>query len=245
MLFFFVCIVLLIQGEINAQSRQNNAESYYQNGKTHFDNNRFLEAITAYSQAIRIDSDFAEAYLYRGQAYLVTNDFNSAMSDLNRAIEIFLNTIGRYDVIMPGLSDETNRLLNLVAEPRLYDYANAYFIRATCWSRLNNHDRAIEDGNMAIRINPRHETAYFDLGQYYGYKEMYDQAIAAFEKTVEIDPKNADYWIWLGNSYLKRNLSRDYPKMKMCFEEYLKLTPNGEHAQFARGVLNELRRLGF
>jgi len=241
----FVVLVIGVIQVLMAQSSQSKAESLFNDGETHFQNGRYNEAINSFTQAIRLDQDYAEAYFYRGYAYLDTNDLNKALSDFNKAIELLYDAVGRVSGGIVGFSEELNRLLNLEVEPRLNYYANAYLLRGVCWARLENHDRAIEDSIMATKINPYHETAYYNLGNYYGYKECFDDAIIAFEKTVEINQKNADAWIFLGLSYSERNLPVDYPRVKQCSEEYLRLAPNGEYANNARDVINQLREMGY
>ncbi len=58
------------------------------------------EAIDAYTRAIMLYADYAEAYYNRGIAYLLSGDYASGIPDLSRAGELGLykayNLIKRY-----------------------------------------------------------------------------------------------------------------------------------------------------
>ena len=49
------------------------------------------EAIKAYTQAIKLHADYAEAYYNRGVAYILSGDYASGIPDLSRAGEMGLN----------------------------------------------------------------------------------------------------------------------------------------------------------
>jgi tetratricopeptide (TPR) repeat protein len=60
----------------------------------------FKAAIDYYTQAITIDSDFAEAYFNRGLTYIYTNEVEKGLADLSKAGELGIyqayNLISRF-----------------------------------------------------------------------------------------------------------------------------------------------------
>jgi tetratricopeptide (TPR) repeat protein len=80
--------------------------------------------------------------------YLVQGQYDQAITDYNKAIEI---------------------------NPR---YAEAYNNRGGTYSQIGQYDQAISDCTKAIEINPRYADAYNNRGNAYRCKGEYDKAWA-------------------------------------------------------------------
>jgi tetratricopeptide (TPR) repeat protein len=93
-------------------------------------------AIDDYTQAIRLQPDFALAFASRGFTYLFEK------RSLERAIEDF---------------DEAIRL-----DPT---FANVFYYRGVAYADKGAFDRAIADFDQAIRLRPNFSIAYRDRGQ--------------------------------------------------------------------------------
>ena len=76
------------------------AGCYYNKGNIYMQLKLWPEAIKAYTQAIKLHVDYAEAYYNRGVAYILSGDYASGIPDLSRAGEMGLykayNLIKRY-----------------------------------------------------------------------------------------------------------------------------------------------------
>ena len=82
---------------------------------------------------------------------------------------------------------------------------------ANDWASKGERDRAIEDLNRAIAIEPRNDRAYSTRGSVWLLKAEldqaktgYDNAVADFNKANEINPQNASALIGRGQAYLLR-----------------------------------------
>jgi tetratricopeptide (TPR) repeat protein len=124
----------------------------------------------------------AEAYFNRGLAYLQKYQYDQAISDFTKAIEI---------------------------DPRS---ASAYNNRGLAWKNKGDYDRAIADYNKAFEINlqnyiadsviddcnklleknPQDAYAYRKRGLAWYNKGDYDRAIADYNKALEINPRDAE-----------------------------------------------------
>jgi len=106
----------------------------------------------------------AIAYNNRGDAYTAKADYDRAVQDFNRSIEInptnakpFNNRgvvylkKGEYDLAIKNL-DEAIRL-----NP---DYAKAFVNRAETYQKKNEYDRAARDYDEAIRLDPNLKAAW-------------------------------------------------------------------------------------
>ena len=149
-------------------------------------------AIKAYNTAIRLNSDFARAYLQRGLLKSELGDYRRAIADYNAAIQLGLdysdvfsnrgaakNELGNHK----GAMEDCNIAIRL--EP---DYAAAYVNRGTAKEELDDRKGAIEDYGEAIRLKPTNDAlavhAYLKradaksaLGENRAAIEDYDQAI--------------------------------------------------------------------
>jgi len=92
------------------------------------------EAVDAYTVAIRLKPDYAEAYNNRGIAYDKLGQYSRAIEDFNQAIRL---------------------------KP---DYAEEYNNRGNAYIDLGQYSRAIEDFNQAIRLKSDYAEAYNNRG---------------------------------------------------------------------------------
>ncbi len=105
-------------GDLNYEESLNLAEKYKAEGNTFFQNNKFLEALDKYNQAINLKIETKKnAIYYSNRAYvnLKLENFGSAIEDVNMAIKI---------------------------DP---DFAKAYHRRALAYFSLRKYDEALKD----------------------------------------------------------------------------------------------------
>ncbi|MBI1928664.1 tetratricopeptide repeat protein [Candidatus Poribacteria bacterium] len=66
------------------------------------------------------------------------------------------------------------------------------------------YGKLIEQRLQAVKDNPGDPDAHYALAQTYEWNEMYDEAIAEYEKISQIQPDNVQWYKTLGNLYLKQ-----------------------------------------
>jgi tetratricopeptide (TPR) repeat protein len=93
---------------------------------------------------------------------------------------------------------------------------------------LSYGKRAKEAVEKAIATDPKLSTAYEarGVGNYYlpaTFGGGYDLAIADFHKAIELDPRNADAYLWLGLSLRKEKKDAE---ARQAFSKSLELDPN-------------------
>jgi transitional endoplasmic reticulum ATPase len=64
------------------------AKEHWKKGNSLFEESKFEEAIKEYTEAIRIDKTYADAYFNRALTERVINDFTSARGDLEKVLEL-------------------------------------------------------------------------------------------------------------------------------------------------------------
>jgi len=160
-----------------------NAQDYLNRGNELFEQNNFDGAIYEYTEALKIDPNFAiaknylsNAYFNRGLASYRNGDANKAISDITKAIKYNPND------------------------------ASFYGARGTIYNGIENWEGVIKDFSEVIRLEPT-STAYFSrAGAYHKKSREYtkkgdienvlkclDLAIEDQELAVEHDPTNDDF----------------------------------------------------
>src|SRR6185436_7779938 len=78
------------------------------------------------------------------------------------------------------------------------DYRLAYDIRATCYFKMNQHEKALEDYRKCVQLSATDHRSYYNIGLIlYSFKK-YDEAISNLTTAINLSP--------LGNYYVYRAL---------------------------------------
>jgi hypothetical protein len=87
-LLIAVILVLFVLIPAPACSSRISASKYFQTGTSLMNQQKYEDAIAAFTKAIEIDPNYAEAYANRGSTYMHQGQFGLAIADLNKAIEL-------------------------------------------------------------------------------------------------------------------------------------------------------------
>ena len=185
------------------------------------------DAIEAYTSAIALDPNYAAAYNNRGAVYAKNSlikalldknknpriadvyknnadeDYDRAIEDYNKAIALDPNYADAYN--NRGAVYAKNSLIKALLDknknPRIADvYKN---------NADEDYDRAIEDYNKAIALDPNYALAYARRGSAYDNKGQYDRAIEDYNKAIALDPNYAAAYNNRGLAYYKKgNMGR-------------------------------------
>ena len=155
----------------------------------------FDGAVEHYSNTLRLDPTYVEAYNGRGQAYFNLQKVNEAYSDFNSAInsglsspKLFMNR-GKC-LVMTGKMTEAipdfNKSLEL--EPM---NPEVYFFRGFCHERAGQLDQAMADYGKAIEQNPKYMEPLVNRGLLHYNNNKYEEAIADYTAALQINPNLA------------------------------------------------------
>ncbi len=103
--------------------------------------------------------------------------------------------------------------------------------------QASNFLAAVADYRRALMFRETSE-ALAGLGRALYDASQPGPALAALRRAVELDPKNADAYLTLGEVYLLDDRSRE---ARAAYERYLELAPSGPHAPDVRAVLERMR----
>jgi tetratricopeptide (TPR) repeat protein len=96
----------------------------------------------------------------------------------------------------------------------------------------NDLDRAIEDYNKAIQLNPNLAEAYYNRGVAYDDKGQYNEAIKDFDEAIRINPNLVEAYCNRGVAYYAKG---QYNEAIKDFDEAIRINPNLAEAYYNRG----------
>jgi tetratricopeptide (TPR) repeat protein len=126
-------------------------------------------AIAAFTEAIRLDPGYPDAYAQRGRAHVDQKEYELALKDINHA---------------------------LVLEPRL---ARAYRARAKTYLEMKKYQLAVDDASESIRLQPASASGYLTRGTALRKLGEYDKALADYDRGLRLNPKHAGAYAGRGN----------------------------------------------
>src|SRR6266567_1396800 len=140
---------------------------------------RYEEALAAYEQAIRLDSNNAYAYINKG---------------------IILRNLNRYEEAFDAYEQAT------YLDP---NNAVAYNNKGIVLLHLNDNEEALTALEQAIRLDPKNATAYNNKGNALRSLKRYEEALAAYELAIHLNPNNSEIYNNKGNALQALNRNRE------------------------------------
>jgi tetratricopeptide (TPR) repeat protein len=166
-------------------------------------------AIADASEAIRLDPNYARAYIRRAGAYAARNEPDRVISDASEAIRLKPNYAGAYYtrattyLFSKGEFGQAIRDLDhaVRVDP---NYADAFALRGWAYHETKNYDRAIRDCDQALRLDPKSVEAYVHRGVVYTDQGDSDQGLRDLTKAIRLDPRSAKAYANRAYIYLQR-----------------------------------------
>lgn len=191
------------------RERLSQATEYYKRGEAlRFSNSR--EALINLNKAIELNPNYAEAYRVRGDIHTnngsLTNNregYELALADYNKAIE--LNPLDVESFNMRGIThnrkgDHGRAIADFSRAVEIDpNYTFAFSNRGDVYMAMGRFDLATVDYTVAInkmktRPSVRLGLYYNDRGRAYLALKIYEQALADFNKAIELSPGYDPYY---------------------------------------------------
>ncbi|NIR28740.1 MAG: tetratricopeptide repeat protein [Gammaproteobacteria bacterium] len=232
-------------------TEQIEAEEVFERGLVRFSRGKFDAAIEDYSEAIRLNPQFSEAYYRRGRARelkanleskfyrLHSNLRQAAKSDYQQALRLSpddarANTIRGALYYHDGDLDaawlEVGEALR--KNPRDED---AYFLRAGIHSDRREFDKAFEDFGEAARLSPNPFMSLLSRGWALVQRDRYDRAEEDFTRAIDLEPQSDIARVLRAISRLGQ---KDETGARDDLSEAVRLNPRSVFALYVRGVLH-------
>ncbi|VVB66453.1 Proteasome-activating nucleotidase [Candidatus Gugararchaeum adminiculabundum] len=111
--------------------------------------------------------------------------------------------------------------------------ARTYYHKGNAYYEKGNYDKAIENYNMTIVLNPNFSEAYFNRGLAYYNKKNFDKSIEDYARAAELDPRNPVIYNNRGDAYYRK---QEFDKAIVDYDRALKLNPRYLKAFYNRGL---------
>jgi tetratricopeptide (TPR) repeat protein len=207
---------------------------------------RLQEAVQSLNKAMAMDPECARAYYNRAATYHAQQQWDRALDDLDRAIEIEPLAgfyFGRADIHSnlgnnEQADEDYSKAIELSRDAMTQ--ARSLYNRALIrYNHLGEHEKALADFDQAIKLDPGFAMAYRARGAVYWEQERWEEAARDYSKAIELEPSNAGAYWGRGDVYTQLG------KLEEALQDYnkaIELKPDDFGAYLKRG--NTYYRLG-
>ena len=181
-------------------------------GKRNFDLNYFEPAEAAYTEAIRLDPNNAEAYKRRGACKFNLGKLKECLPDFSKAIELDTKdaetckwralAYGNLQDFTPAIADLELGLKLGPADPAPFHdlLARIYSNRAAEHARNEKFAQAAADVTEAMKHDPKAAVFYHQRASCYFNMKEYAKAEADWSGAIEREPMKAAHYLNRGHS---------------------------------------------
>lgn len=182
-------------------------------------------AVASFTEAIKIDPEFVDAYHQRGSIYRIRREYIAAVDDFTKAAELDPRPARHY--LARGLTNLNRRDYNAaiadttqVIKLNAFN-AEAYYVRGLAHHYKNNFDLAIADYDRALEIVPPEKRALGARGTAKLAQGNVAEAIADLTKAIEVHPSYPLNYEALGDAYTRQG---DLEKARAAWGKALALS---------------------
>jgi tetratricopeptide (TPR) repeat protein len=191
---------------------------------------------------LRLEPDRAQARLVREQVELAKRDYGAAMAALEQAF--------RFDPANPysrgsgpvraasarellGLHEGDTKDDKKPAESRPERRTAAECVASgDTWYSRQEFDKAIDDYNAALKLDPRYAPAYTSRARAWMLKHYRDREIADYDAAIKLEPGNAMFRVARAEAWSARGM---HEAAMADYAEALRLAPNNPAIWVSRG----------
>jgi tetratricopeptide (TPR) repeat protein len=152
-------------------------------------------ALADFDKSIKYASaDFSYAYFLRGLFHVDMGQFDRAIADYNKAIEIETGLAAFYQSRAEAyaMNGERERAIvdyDKAAELSPKDSARFYLLRGNTYALRGHFEKAFADFNKVMALAPKYALAYRDRGQIYAKMGKTAKAKVDFTRAKELEPR--------------------------------------------------------
>lgn len=198
---------------------------------------KHMEAVTRFREALSLQPDFGPSHLLLGSSLLALKRNAEALGELHRAVMLMpkeplarLQLAKAYEASdnwIPAAL-QLQKLVELVPQEPEYSYQ-----LGRAWTKLSGWAY-----QQISRVNPRSARLQQALGQEYAVQGKYEQAVAAFQRAAQFDPKLPEIHLAIALLYLEL---KKLDEAQAAIELEVSLVPESKAAQNARAKIEAAR----
>lgn len=166
------------------EKNPHDAEVYFKTGQFFLFVKEYDDAKRYLNEALIEDESYPKVYFFIAQAFKETQDTVKAIEFYKKAVQI---DAGDYDAYL-----QLGQLYTNQKNPEALKYLDAaintddgtdeaWYARGFYYQQVGNFEKAIQDYQKTITLNPYHAFAYYNAGYIYFSKQNWDMATRHFE----------------------------------------------------------------
>ncbi len=214
-----------------------NAAVYYSRGLAWQFKDEFIKAVNDYDEAVRLDPRYAGASQVRIPARPVP-----PVNGERPPAELFGPPIAAGPPLAPRPAGDLDPAVARAGGDDLFNdfgqnlqrdmaYADLCMQRASIWVSAKEYDRALDELNNAIRLNPHLAGAYIGRGHVRCDRKEYDGAIADYNEALKIDPRAL--MAFIGRARV-RAIKGEHDSAIADYDEAVRIDPQSEVTYLGR-----------
>ena len=230
--------------------------AYHSKGLALINNKRYEAGLENLERAIEANSEFMPTYLYKSGTLFKLNQLQPALVAVDKAIALELaaidkaieadnansyrerggilsNLYSQKSGILSGLGIDEDAVTAITRAIELTPRSAFYANRGNFYVKQDELDKALDDYNRAIEINPNSASGYVGRGVVYRERDELDKALDNYDRAIEIAPNHANAFNNRGNVYHKQG------ELELALDDYdraIEIAPNhADDAYFGRG----------
>lgn len=187
-------------------ARQEESQRYLRLSRIQFEQGKTQEALEAVNSALKLDSANSEAHYFLGEIRYQLSEFKPAMKSFKKALQL-----------NPYFTDAHNHL-------------------GLVYREIQEYDKALEEFHTALNDKSYRspEKIHFNIGHLYLARKMYPEAIASFQKAIQVSPAYLRGILGLGTAYVR---SGQKGLAEKELQKVVALDPDSPEAAEARQLL--------
>ncbi|MDA3942656.1 MAG: tetratricopeptide repeat protein [Bacteroidetes bacterium] len=230
MLSSFLLAYNLLQAQVNYRH-------FVLAGRIDLSEERFFESIRNFNTALRYNGDNFEAYFLRGVAKFNLSDYQGALDDFSKTLEIhplYVRAWHYRGITHDRMSNYFDAKADFARALEIDPYnADLHIANGATSMHLNEFKAAIESYDMALLINPRLSTAYLNRGIAKRFLDQLDEALEDLDKAVYLDYFSTEAWLRRGMVRLELD---NYKAAMEDFNQALELDNQNPLVYFQRAL---------
>jgi tetratricopeptide (TPR) repeat protein len=193
-LFNDLSILIANQGNVVLTAEQNakskpTPENYLSLSLTYYQNKDYEKCIEAANEALKLKSDFVEAYNNICSAENILGNYDEAIKAGQQALKINPNYQLAKNNLNDGLARKAKVEAILTVIKKQPTEAN-YITLSLVYYNLGSFQKCADAAQKALECNPKSSAAFNNICSAYNMLKLWDKAIEAGENGLKIDPNN-------------------------------------------------------
>jgi tetratricopeptide (TPR) repeat protein len=225
--------------ELILDEEPNNIRAILSKGRVYSKLKEYKRSLKEYNKIIRLDSNYAEVYMYRATLYHYNlKEYAKAIQDYTKAIELKPKNADYYFDRGKFYVDEKKYekaiidfKMALTLNPK--DAGFLYFRLAYSQKKLKQYNKAIFNYSKVIELNPEDPWAYQNIAIIYEELKEYDKIIEYYNKAIETSSTNARIFLNRANFYA--DITKEYDKAVKDYTKAIELEPKEADYYYYRG----------